>query len=287
MAALPVRVISPATFENNEDPFPLDFFERGCLAQGDSWFSIGAIPPTLTTNVLDEIALARATYIVNCAAPGRELKRMSDLVTSQSFMRLLSGDLAWRWNAILLSGGGNDLIAWAQSTKPDTAKRLFLKPQERPAGPLQPQQYLSEDGWESFEVQLIDAFSWFVAVRDAGRNKGVAVVFHDYDLPAPRPAPAGPGFGPWLCKAMAAYAIPQQDWNGVTEVLFRRLRNLLQELAAAHPNVTLVDTLGTLAPAANDSAGMTADWCNEIHPTRAGYVQLAKKWIPVLDALLG
>src|SRR3569832_238906 len=217
MAAHAVQVISPDTFSNQENPFPIDFFERGCLAQGDSWFSIGAIPPTLTTNLLDELVLARSTYIVNCAAPGRELRLMSDTTTSFSLLRLLKGNLASRFHAILLSGGGNDLIAWAQSTNGDPKQRVFLFPAERPSGPLQPDQYISADGWDHFEFLLLDVFSSFIAARDAGVNQGVPVIFHTYDLPAPRPAPAGLNFGPWLAPAMTAFGIPQTDWNGVPQ----------------------------------------------------------------------
>lgn len=286
MTSHPVRVITPDTFASQESPFPADFFERGCLAQGDSWFSIGAIPPTLTTNLLDEFALARATYIVNCAAPGRELRIMADTTTSLPFLRLLKGNMARRWDAILLSGGGNDLIAWALSTTADENGRLFLLPTERPAGSLQPDQYLSDDGWSHFEFELIDVFAAFIDARDAGPNQGVPVILHTYDLPAPRPAPAGPGFGPWLSTAMDSFGVPHQDWNNVASVLFQRLKKLLEDIAAHFPAVTLVDTLGTLQPAQNTDTGMTGDWCNEIHPTRAGYAKLAAVWDPVIDAAL-
>ena len=286
MTSHPVRVITPDTFASQESPFPADFFERGLLAQGDSWFSIGAIPPTLTTNLLDELVLARAAYVVNCAAPGRELRLMADTTTSLPFLRLLRGNMAQKWDAILLSGGGNDLIAWALGTRPSRSDRLFLLPSERPPGLLEPAQYLSDDGWSHFEFALIDVFAAFIDAREAGINQGVPVILHTYDLPAPRPAPAGPGFGPCLSKAMGGFGVPQQDWNGVASLLFHRLETLLEDIAAHFPAATLVKTLGTLQPAQNADTGMTAGWCNEIHPTRAGYAKLAALWDPVIDAAL-
>ena len=33
-------------------PFAWDQYDRRCLAQDDSWFSIGALPPKFTTNLL-------------------------------------------------------------------------------------------------------------------------------------------------------------------------------------------------------------------------------------------
>ena len=42
------QVIDPftATADGERGPFPFDLYERQLLAQGDSWFSVGAIPPT-------------------------------------------------------------------------------------------------------------------------------------------------------------------------------------------------------------------------------------------------
>jgi hypothetical protein len=286
MAQMPLNVISPETFASKENPFPADFYERRCLAQGDSWFSIGAIPPMLTTNVLRQLETSHSAFAVNCAVPGRELHVMADTTTSQTFMRLLKGKLAWRWDAILLSGGGNDLIAAAQSTDPDPKLRLFALPSERPFPVTQAAQYISGDGWTTFGNHLKAVFANFIRVRDSGVNRGVPVVMHTYDLPAPRNAPAGAGFGPWLCKAMAAFGIPMTDWNAAARELFGRLEDLLATLAATHPAVSLVRTMGTLAMAPNTAIGMTADWCNEIHPTREGYDKLAALWTPVVDAVL-
>ena len=67
-----------------------------------------------------------------------------------------------------------------------------------------------------------------------------------------------------------------------------QLRLLLQVIADSRPGqaLHLVDTLGTLTPAPADSTGPSADWENEIHPTAAGYSQLAARWRPVVEAIL-
>ena len=94
----PVRLIGPltATASGEIGSFPFDLFERRCLAQGDSWFSIGAIPPTLTSNVLEELELSQSTVVVNCARPGARLSRMVDTTKERYFMRLLTGKLRVR-----------------------------------------------------------------------------------------------------------------------------------------------------------------------------------------------
>jgi lysophospholipase L1-like esterase len=284
MALKRLEVISPSDYWATENPFPLERYDRRCLAQGDSWFSIGALPPAFTTNILRQLWTSQSAFAVNCAAPGRELQVMADTTTSFDFKRLLA--LAPRWDAILLSGGGNDLIAAAQSTHADPALRLFAKPNERPFPVTDPVQYISAAGWTTFDTHLRAVFAEFIKLRDSGKNQGVPVVMHTYDVAAPRNAPAGPGFGPWLCKALAAFGVPMTDWNAAAGVLFARLEKLLAAIAAAHPAVSLVRTIGTLTPAPNNAIGTTADWCNEIHPTTAGYDKLAQRWTPVVDAVL-
>jgi len=60
-------------------------FSRKYLAQGDSWFSIGTIPPWSTTNLLQQMVLSRSTLAVNCAKPGAVLAHMTDTSTARCF----------------------------------------------------------------------------------------------------------------------------------------------------------------------------------------------------------
>jgi hypothetical protein len=132
------QIIAPAAAYGQGDTglFPFDLFDRQCLAQGDSWFSIGSIPPGLTSNVLAELWLSQAAVIVNCARPSKTLAHMADALSETMFLRLLRGPSSFQWDAILLSGGGNDLID-AASVGPDAPRdrRLLLRADERAAVP--------------------------------------------------------------------------------------------------------------------------------------------------------
>ncbi|HSI60553.1 MAG TPA: SGNH/GDSL hydrolase family protein [Ideonella sp.] len=289
----PVRVIDSFTATSSSDPFPFDLFECKCLAQGDSWFSFGAIPPTLTTSVLAELELARATVVVNCASPGARLARMMDTTTQRAFLRHLAGKLSTRWDAILVSGGGNDLIE-AATAGPAAAlgERLFLTAGERGGGPLPAEGYLSEAGWSTFAQHLTAVFEKLIKKRDSGQNRGVPMLFHNYHPVMPRPASAGFGFGPWLQPALSAFAIPPGDWLAVADALMARLAGLIDAVLAARratdPGCELhvVDTRSAaLVLAAAGSSGSSGDFANEIHPTRAGYRKLAGRWAQRLDAL--
>ncbi|MRD48450.1 GDSL-type esterase/lipase family protein [Caenimonas koreensis] len=282
--APPAITISPDDYTGG---YPLETASKALLAQGDSWFSIGALPPWRTTNLLFGLKLAQSTTIVNCAKPGAVLTHMTDTTTDTKFLQILNGPLSMKFDAILLSGGGNDMIDAVQSTHDSPEKRLLLRASEWGQPVAGAARYISEEGWSTFEGHMEDVFTRFIAARDkaASKNRHTPVVFHTYDRPTPRDASAGFGFGPWLCKAFTAFAIPPHDWHDVSVELFERLRVMLVRLGQQFPNMHLVDTQGTLAPAAASDAGASTDWQNEIHPTRSGYKQLAAKWVPVIEAV--
>jgi hypothetical protein len=277
-------------------PFPWDQYERHCLAQGDSWFSIGALPPQFTTNLLIELQLARRTVVTQCARPGKVLRRFTDTTREQDFLRMIKGPLAWRWHAILISGVGNDLIdAVGASPNAPLQLRLLRTPAERGTGPLAAADYLSEAGWTTFSTHIRAVFNALIDLRDSGVNRQVPLVMHNYARMMPRPAPAGPLSGPWLLPSFEAYAVPLADRLAVSDELTGRMDRLLRDMIAARQaadpatNLHLVDTrVGagiTLADAG--SAGTSGDWANEIHLTPGGYRKCAVAWADVLDPTLG
>lgn len=288
----PVKVISPFELGGN-DPFPIGDYGQRLLAQGDSWFSIGAIPPFKTTNVLDELQLRRWAVAVNCAAPGAVLRRMTDTVRAPQFVNLLRGTLAWQWSAILVSGGGNDLIeAIGAPPSAPRKQRLLLTPAERgPAGDAA--SYLSDEGWQTFSTYLGAVFAGLLDLRDSGINQQTPLLLHNYALLRPRPAPAGAGFGPWLQPALVDFEVPDNVWLAIGELLMKKLGQLLLDLAAqralSHPGagpVQIIDSqAANLVLADAGSVGASGDWANEIHPTRDGYAKVAASWALALDAL--
>lgn len=283
-----ITLISPEQFKGNGEigAFPIADFELCFLAQGDSWFSIGSIPPWLTSNLFDKMDLNKPALAVNCASPGAELALMTNTTRSRVFLNLLSGNVAPRWTALLLSGLGNDAISAAQSGPKNTPdKRLLAKKSEWGAG-NSPSRYLSDAGWVTFISHARAVFQTLLDERDRKAvNRGLPIVLHTYDLTTPRNAGAGLGFGPWLFKAMNAFEIPQEDWVAVSTALLQRVRALILDLAAPHSEVHVVDTQGILTAAATKDTGPTPHWQNEIHPTRTGYRLLGDVWEKTLNAL--
>jgi len=283
--------ISPSQMigSGESGPYDVSMFERKYLAQGDSWFSIGHIPPWSTTNLLQQMVLSRSAVAVNCARPGVELSHMTDTSTSQVFLNLLNGHIAWKWDAILMSGGGNDLID-AANTDPsqDPDVRVLLRADEWQASAPAPGRYVSESGWNTFTSHMEDVLKLLLDQRDKGINKGVPLLLHTYDHVTPRNAPAGPHLGPWLYKAMNdQYQVPPSDWNSLADALIDGLATMWLALAAKYSDqqITIVDSRGSTVRAVAGTSGMSNDWENEIHPTPQGYGKLDGGWRSALDAL--
>jgi hypothetical protein len=299
MSPIPITPIDPhrVISMGEGDAFPLGIAAR-CLAQGDSWFSIGAFPPMATSNIINSLKLSKSVAVVNCARPGKELTLMVDAMKDPEFMRLLAHrTLAVEFDAILFSGGGNDLIA-AAGVLPGAAKnrgeQLFLDETTRGAIKVPLAQYLSIPGWRAFSDHVTYCVNNVISARDNAINRHKPLYFHNYAYCVPRPEGAGLGFGPWLHPAMEAYNIPTEDRIGVARLLMDQLSSLLSSVIAeankSDPacNVHLVETkeLANLQLSAQDSGGESGDWINEIHPSWNGYAKLVEVWRQTLDQVL-
>jgi len=267
------------------------------LAEGDSWFSIGSLNPLQSSNLLFEMVFAKSGAAVNCASPGDTLKRMAQMNTDPNFIDLLCGRRARFWDGILLSCGGNDLIEAVRSPATDAqgvavpqSLRLLLTRDEWGSESAGASRYLSDAGWQTFSTYLQANFEHLLGLRDRGPSKGQPVFIHGYAYPVPRPAGAGLGAGPWLYPALRAYDVADADGIVVAHELLSRLAALLAKTAddaARFPNLHFFDSTHIeLDPALPDSTGVSGDWANEIHLTRAGCRKIAVPWAAAIEAAL-
>lgn len=263
----------------------LSQFSKRYLAQGDSWFSIGSFPPWGASNILQQISLNASSIAVNCARPGTTLQHMTERITDSVFVDWFTGMFSEKWDAVLLSGGGNDMIDAALSPPTsDLSLRLLRRPDEwlTTRGPVR---YISEPGWTTFTVHLKAVWSHFLSLRSKAQDPDVPVVIHTYDYITPRDAPAGPS-GPWLFKAMSTlYKIPSQDWNELADELINRLAEFWISQKSAASKIFVVNTIGRLQRANAGATGGSGDWANEIHPSAHGYKKLAEAWSAVINDL--
>lgn len=282
----------------------LSSYGRRLLAEGDSWFTIGTMNLPKVSNILFNLDFAQSTAVVTCAYPGDTLQHMVDNLRDVNFDRLLrKRNFASYWEAILISGGGNDLIDAARTPSHDAQgqliprdRRLLLTAQEaaQSSAPEDPARFVSDAGWERLASYLRANFAELVQRRDQGPSKDRPMFAHTYAVPTVRPAGTLSRPQGWLYPAMVAYGIPAADWHGVSSLLFSRLRFLLLEmdqssgLPTALPHLHVFDSAGlsSIIPASPGVDGESGDWVNEIHLTVAGYRKLGRAFSAYAAAIL-
>ena len=265
--------------ETADDPA---LYDSLILAEGDSWFTIGGL---FAPNLLMSLRFHKDTLILNCASPGDTLVHMSTLAHNYVYKEAFRYDYAW--DAILLSGGGNDLI--------DRADEIILDKAQRRGRTIHgPADYCDLAQLDTLIDDVQQGYRTLVSVRDAspGPARMAPIFVHTYDYPTARNAPARfiiGNLGPWIYKALTRSAVPPQDWAVLTDFLFDQLAQGILALTRESPvpeNFFVIDTRNTIVRANPGSVGNSGDWLNEIHPNEDGYRKLAKKLekklVPVL-----
>lgn len=259
------------------------------IAQGDSWYSFGSIPPWHTGNVLTQIDFQRDATIVDYAQPGQLIRDMCTNPDSY-FNVALTQRSATAFNAIMVSGGGNDVIAWLRRdpSLPATQRLLLLPNEWQPVAPggKAASRYISPAGWHLLAAQIMTGYQNFADLRARSSNPNATIVTHTYDYSVPRPAGIPTATQGWMYPALTRYGIPAADWNAVSAYLIDSMADfVLGTVINAIPNMTMVDLRGTLTPAVPGATGPSNDWANEIHPTPDGYAKLALRFNAFLPYL--
>ena len=192
----------------------------------------------------------------------------------------------YKWNLILISGGGNDLINWVS--------QIIMTPLPGQSAIL-PENHVNQNVFGECLDEVEKGYRQLIALRDEPGciNMGKPVVVHTYDYATPRNAPARFIFagitGPWLYPVFRKVGTPEDLWIPVADHLIDGLAERLLSLTngpSALPNFYVVDTRGLLSPARTKDAGNSNDWLNEIHPNHQGYRKLAAKFSEKVTTLL-
>ncbi|WP_422010259.1 hypothetical protein [Roseateles sp.] len=292
---------TPADLAGGTPP-DFDNFRWKLLAQGDSWFSNARAKLNAHANLLQELVFKSKAMTVNCAGTGNALSHMVDLQSSPEFVSLLAGPGARTWDGILLSVGGNDLIAAARTPAQDGSGeaiplelRLLRRQTEWGPPSAGVARYFSEPGWTTYADYLRANVRHLLSLRNQGPSAGKPVFMHCYAVPMPRPAGAETSdelgaSGPWLYPALKSYGVPSADWAAVSRLMVFHLAQLLKGMAAdkeAFPGLFIFDSTAVpLALAAPGSTGISGDWHNEIHLNHSGCFKIARAWSEHIEAVL-
>ena len=254
------------------------------LAEGDSWLSI-FLPRD--GNLLSALRSRHDVVLLDLSYPGDTLAEMARGRQFELFERLVTDEReGWAFDAILLNGGGNDLISGG-------LQRVFKKPARSQRMALA-RNWIDREALDRLLEEIRACFRRFIAARSASPfNAECPILTCTYDFITPRNCGAqllGVTLGgPWICPSLNALGITEPALQrAITDALLIAYKTrLLEPLAAdAANNFHLADTQGTLVPANPDDFESRGDWADEIHPSARGWTKLAGRIGAALDTLL-
>jgi hypothetical protein len=216
------------------------------VAEGDSWFQY----PLLLKDTIDYVM---DRYAVLCSsAAGDLLKNMAD---KQEYMGALQETGA---RILLLSGGGNDLVAGGA-----LASHL-----EEYDPDLKPEDYLLPSFHALLDEALTHYGRMFRQVREGFPD--VSILCHGYDYPVPNR-------DRWLGKPMESRGIRDRSLQKAIAVcMMDDFNRRLRRLAKTMPNVTYIDCRGVVGD---------HRWHDGLHPTDEGYGDVATRFLREIGAL--
>ncbi|WP_353475337.1 GDSL-type esterase/lipase family protein [Salipiger sp. H15] len=223
------------------------------VAEGDSWLTYPVVLKAIAEQLAEEPDLA----VFARAAAGDTMADWAARSDLAQKVTELSAD------AVLLSGGGNDLLARAP-----LAALLFPYSDGATAEAL-----LDGAALSARLAEVVAGYRQIMSQLLAARP-GLVVLAHGYDHFLPRED------GPWLGAVLAEKGIPPDLGREVIALVVDRLATALQELAAAVPGFYPVDLRGAIGTSLNS-------WHDEVHPRNAGFARAAERVHYALRQALG
>jgi len=206
------------------------------VSEGDSWFQY----PLLLTDVIDWLSEPYAILSLDAAGD-----LLSDMVRQGE---LVTAVVQEKPHAVLLSGGGNDLLGGSRLS---TALMPF-----EPGRPAEA--YLGNAFENNLKAVLGDYEQLFSRLSQVAPQTPILAHVYDHAIPAN---------GRWLGRPLSEIGITDPALQrGIVTVIVDRFHAALAELASQYAHVRVVDTRG----AVRDDR-----WHDELHPTDGGYRSVA------------
>jgi hypothetical protein len=189
-------------------------FKYRFLVEGDSWMDRSSM---FHTSLLQCLApefdkTFEDVMIVNISMFGDTMRRMSGQAT-KDFSSWLNDDLPWKFDAILLSAGGNDFIDAARDPAPGLGILKNLAAQ--PAEPIPPSGHDCIDRAAVAKLVTFLDFHFgrlYDVVQNSRFHANTPIFVNNYDTPTARFAPANAGGKAWLAESYQKNSIPTHLW---------------------------------------------------------------------------
>jgi hypothetical protein len=260
-------------------------FKYRILAEGDSWMDRSAM---FHTSLLQKLAprmdaAGDDVLIINLSRFGDTMRRMGDCADGE-FRLWINTAFAWKFDAILLSAGGNDFIDAARD--PDAGQGILKNLAGAPL-PARGRDCLDRHAvGRLVKDYLAPGFAALYDQVQASRHAGVPIFLNLYDTPVARDAPAFPGGRSWLHEAYVKNGIPPPLWPDLTGGIFEDVQAAVSGWTVGRSGLHCVPTTGTLVAADPAATGSSGDWLNEIHPNASGWEKLAAVWQKAIKKVL-
>ena len=250
------------------------------VAEGDSWFDY---PGSDVLDYLEDVyrydveSLAKAGHrIEDMAYAGGQL---DDLARRLEKLRR-NGK---RVRAVLLSGGGNDVMG--------TEFGMFL---EHARSGLDPLNARVVEGVVQGRVRTayLHILTRVTTVAESILGSPVPILVHGYSGPVPDGRGVLGGFwflpGPWIAPGFRDKGFPDSELQrrvDIVEQLIDTFNSMLIEVAGLPEfvHVHYVNLRGTLPT----NSSYKDWWANELHPTERGFAEVTRRFAEVLRALQG
>ncbi len=233
------------------------------VSEGDSWSQF----PFFLKDVVDHLEPDHLVYDV--AAGGATLADMIYYTPEFDKAFSLAGPDV---RAFIFSGGGNDCMG-------------LLREVLRPYSPgKSPAWYLETQGFEQKLAFIRDAYRELLT-RMQSIQPRLPAVLHGYDYAIPHSGeqderrPVYAQWDGWLAAPLRSIGIDDAELQrNIIQEMVDRLNETQKKVCAAFPMAHHVDLRGTLSK--------ITDWADELHPTNAGFGNVAEKIRRKLHELL-
>lgn len=238
-------------------------FRFRLLSEGDSWFQY---PEFATIDGWDVIDYLPEDYAIFCRAfsgdtmtekvsPGH-INEMKNLIQSENF------------NAILVSGGGNDLVGRDIRDTYGQGLSRFIIDYEEASEEAREKLWIS-DRYEKFLGEIMACYEQFFHASIYSKEN-IVIFVHGYDYAFPQEG------GPWLYPALVERGIPEEFWTSIIHRLLEKFNRRLNDIASMHSNnVVYVNCIGAV--------GDRDEWRDELHAKKDGCVRVAGRFSSLID----
>lgn len=238
------------------------------LADGDSWFDYLGDDVIAQLPKLDN----RANFHppLNLSVAGDRTSNSLGVSRQKRIIEALSNNENGKFDAILFSGGGDDIVGeqfclWlnnANDVGHDYNKAL------------------KEDALNNMLSLIENAYKDLIKLRNS-HAPDIPIFVHSYDFPPPNNSSVCKLAGPWLHPSLS-----YRGWNdfqsnaALVKSILLKFNKILKDISDDKNNNTiLVETQNTLHFTDEKDS---KDWANELHPTRSGFEQISRKFLKAL-----